>query len=218
MRTKVLLCLAALAAGIFSSSAQVYSLNVVGYINVTVPANGFALIANQLDDGNGNKLDNVIPVAPDGAQFYKFNGTYTSTAFDGLANAWDDNGAITLAPGEGGFFHNNTASALTLTFVGQVNQGTLTTALPQGYAIRSSQVPQQGTLQDLGIPITGAGSPSDGDQVYVYSGGYTASSFDSLIPGWDTPGSPGGPTIGVGQSFFIKSATAYNWVRTFNVQ
>ena len=208
-----------MAAGVFSSSAQVYSLNVVGYVNVNVPANGFALIANQLDAGAGNNtLDKLIPVAPDGAQFFKFNGSYTAATYDGLSQAWDDNGLITLAPGEGGFMHNNTASALTLTFVGEVMQGTLTNPLPSGYAIRSSIVPQQGTLQDLGIPVTGAGSPSDGDQVFVYNGSYSASTFDSLIPGWDTAGSPGGPTIGVGQAFFIKSATAYSWVRNFTVQ
>jgi hypothetical protein len=216
MRTKALLCLAALAAGVVTASAQVYSLNVVGYINVTVPANGFAMIANQLDSGN-NTLGSLIPIAPDGAQFFKYNGSYTASTYDGLGQVWDNPG-ITLNPGEGGFFHNNTASALTLTFVGQVMQGTLNNPLPAGYAIRSSIVPQQGTLQDLGIPITGAGTPSDGDQVFVYNGGYSASTFDSLIPGWDTAGSPGGPTIAVGQAFFIKSATAYTWTRSFTVQ
>jgi hypothetical protein len=208
--------LAALAAGIATSSAQVYSLNVVGYVNVTVPANGFYMVANQLDTGN-NTLGNVIPTASDGAQFYKYNGTYTTATYDATLPGWD-NPAVTLNPGEGGFFHNNTASPVTVTFVGEVKQGTLNNQLPAGFAIRSSIVPQQGTLQDLGIPITGTGSPSDGDQVYVYNGTYTSSTFDSTIPGWDTPGSPGGPTVAVGQAFFIKSATAYTWTRNFTVQ
>jgi hypothetical protein len=209
--------LAALAAGVATSSAQVYSLNVVGYINVTVPANGFYMVANQLDAGGGNDINTVIPTAPAGAQFYKYNGTYVTSTYDPTIPGWDT--AMSLNPGEGGFFHNNTASPLTLTFVGEVMQGTLVNQIPQNFAIRSSIVPQQGTLQDLGIPISGTGSPSPGDQVYVYNNGsYSSSTFDPTIPGWDTTGSPGGPTIAVGQAFFLHSATAYTWTRNFTVQ
>ena len=46
MRTKTLLLTAALAAaGVVSSMAQVYSVNSVGYVNLTLP-NGFSMIAN----------------------------------------------------------------------------------------------------------------------------------------------------------------------------
>ena len=64
MRTKTLLMTAAaLAAGVIYSQAQgtVYSQNVVGYVNVTIPANGFNLVGNQLDLGPGsNSVDNVL--------------------------------------------------------------------------------------------------------------------------------------------------------------
>lgn len=215
MRTKTLLCLAALAAGITSASAQVYSLNVVGYINVTVPANGYYMIANQLDSGN-NTLGSLIPTASDGDQFFKFNGTYTVANYDGLGNVWD-HPELTLNPGEGGFYKNTSASAVTLTFVGEVKQGALTNSMPVGYAIRSSIVPQSDTVANLGLP-----AGQDGDQIFVYNNGlYSVSSWDSLIGtsgGWDTTGSPGGPTIAVGQSFFIKNTTAHDWVRNFTVQ
>src|SRR5882672_6022591 len=56
MRTKALLCAAGmLAAGAATCMAQgnVYSLNVVGYINVSY-TNKFQMVANQLDlDGSG---------------------------------------------------------------------------------------------------------------------------------------------------------------------
>src|ERR1700730_12330845 len=55
MRTKTLVCAAALmAAGVATSMAQsnVYSLNVVGYINITFPANKYTLTANQLVQTN----------------------------------------------------------------------------------------------------------------------------------------------------------------------
>ena len=51
---------AALAAGVISSQAQtVYSQNVVGYVNVSIPAGKLQMVANQLDTGS-NTLDNVF--------------------------------------------------------------------------------------------------------------------------------------------------------------
>src|SRR3954470_8755678 len=74
MRTKALLCAAALAAGAATSMAQsnVYSLNVVGYYNVPVPANQLVLVANQLNTTN-NTIAGLIQ-GPPNAQFYKYNG------------------------------------------------------------------------------------------------------------------------------------------------
>ena len=63
MRTKVLLGAAALAAAAATASAQnVYSLNVVGYINLSL-TNGYNMVANQLDlDGTmtNNTLTTVF--------------------------------------------------------------------------------------------------------------------------------------------------------------
>jgi len=53
MRKTLLITAAALAAGIISTQAQVYSQNIVGYINLSVPVNGFNVLANQLDIGDG---------------------------------------------------------------------------------------------------------------------------------------------------------------------
>ena len=53
MRTKTLLiAAAALAVGITSSEAQVYSQNVVGYVNMTVPAGHYQIVGNQLINGS----------------------------------------------------------------------------------------------------------------------------------------------------------------------
>jgi hypothetical protein len=71
MRTKTLVCAAALAAGLATSAlaqSNVYSLNVVGYYNVTVPANTFVLVGNQLNTTN-NTLPGIIPAPPPGSQF-----------------------------------------------------------------------------------------------------------------------------------------------------
>jgi hypothetical protein len=61
MRTKTLLLgvAAALAAGLTASQAQtVYSQNVVGYMNITVPASSYAILANQLQNGTDTAQTN----------------------------------------------------------------------------------------------------------------------------------------------------------------
>ncbi len=58
MKTKTLLiAAAALAAGVISSQAQVYSANIVGYANVVCPASTLVLLANPLDNGTNTAND-----------------------------------------------------------------------------------------------------------------------------------------------------------------
>jgi hypothetical protein len=211
MRTKTLLLAAAFtAAGIASIQAQsnVYSVNVVGYINVPVPANQYVLIANQLSATN-NTIGTVVPNPPPGSQLQKFNNGYTAYTFDDADLAWVPDANATLAPGEGAFFRSPVAT--TLTFVGEVRQGSLTNTLPIGlYAIRSSIVPQAGTATALGIP------GEAGDTLQTFNNGYTAYTFDDADLAWV----PSEPSIAVGQAFFYRKsplATQPNWVRNFTV-
>jgi hypothetical protein len=211
MRTKTLLLTAALGGAMTTAAmAQaVYSQNIVGYVNVTVPANSFALIANQLDSGN-NTLGSLIPTAPDGTQFYKFTGSgWLSYAYDELENGWLPDGNVTLAPGEGGFLRNNDASPITVTFVGEVMQGTLAVTLPAGYAVRSSVIPVAGNAVELEIPAL------DGDQIFKYTpgAGYTSYAFDELENGW----LPSNPNFAVGEAFFIRKGASAQWVRQFSI-
>lgn len=213
MRTKALYVAAFVAAGLASSMAQnVYSLNVVGYYNVPVAANTWYLVGNQLSTSN-NLLKQVIPVAPDGSQFQKFNAGYQAFVFDELDGTWTGANvdSATLKPGEGGFFKSPVAT--TVTFVGEVPQGNLTNTLPAGlYVISASQVPQAGTPTALGIP------GEDGDQLQLFRSGYKAFVYDGLDNAWTGSGAP--PTIGVGEAFFYKKAstsTQTQWVRNFTV-
>ena len=87
MKTKVLLLGAALAMTTAIASAQTYSSNVVGYVNVDLVP-GWNLIANPLDagvDGEGydmNSLSVLFPNVPvgttDGATFIDFTLTLTA--------------------------------------------------------------------------------------------------------------------------------------------
>jgi hypothetical protein len=186
----------------------VYSVNAVGYINVVVPANKLGLVANQLNAG-GNTIAEVIPTAPDGTIVYKYSqaGGFSVNSFE--FGAWGTP-AQTLAPGEAFFVANNSATDLTITFVGEVPQGNLTTQLGQGLNLVASQVPQAGALSGA-LGYTAA----DGDIVYQWdAAGQTYKAPSSFEFGsWG----PSDPAIGVGEGFFLSKSGAGSWTRTFSV-
>ena len=215
MRTKTLLLTAALtAAGVATSMAQVFSVNAVGYVTKTIPANGFALISNPLMAAD-NSIGALFSPAPAGLQVFKFDsgsGQFDIATFDDLDGAFlpADIAAKTVVPGEGVFVRNPTASAITITFVGEVEQGALSNPLPAGLSIRSSQVPQAGTAEELGL------SGGAGDQIFqwnVVTQGYDTSTFDDLDNAWLPPLG----RLEVGDAFFIAKNAAGSWDRTFDV-
>jgi hypothetical protein len=196
-----------------SAYGQVVSENVVGYINITAPK-GLSLIANQLDNKNGNLLKDVVPKAPNGSYFHKFNGSGYDSAlyFDG----WDPE-TLTLAPGGGGFLFipSDAADAdRKLTFVGEVLQKTASNHdVPNGLSVSSSIVPQAGKLvADLKFP---ADASMNGSYIYKFvnaKGDYDSSLiFDGIDPD---------PQIEVGEAVFVLNASgqAKAWNRDFVVQ
>jgi hypothetical protein len=203
MRTKALLLSAALlAAGLTTTTAQsVYSVNAVGYVNLSLPV-GYSMIANPLNTTN-NTLNALLSDVPNSTQLLKWNGTGfdVATFFFG---AWDNN--LTLDPGEGAFI--NLGAAHTVTFVGEVMQGSLVNPIPAGYSIRASQVPQSG-----GVTTTlGLTQLDNGSQILLWNGsGYDVHTL--FFGNWD----PSEPTVNVGQSFFINAGAATSWTRTFSV-
>jgi hypothetical protein len=215
MRTiKALACAAALAAGIATSMAQsnVYSLNVVGYYNITVPANQLVLIANQLNTTN-NTLGSLIASPPPSSAFYKFTGSWNLYQFDPDDLTWYPDSLVTLNLGEGGYFKSPTA--MTLTFVGEVAQGALVNtgiAPLNANHIVSSMVPQAGAVTtDLKFPA----EPSDA--VYKFTGSWNLYQFDPD----DLTFYPSEPTFAVGEAMMVKKAaggTATAWTRNFTVQ
>jgi hypothetical protein len=235
MRTKALLLAAAFAAaGVSTSVAQaVYSVNAVGYVNVTV-VNGYNMIANPLNAGTGNNTitklfapANFSPSIPGGSDVYIFEtsgpkiGQYTKATYSSLTSAWGGEGATReILPGDGVFFRNPSANAVTITFVGEVMQGNLSNPLPQGFSIKSSQVPQAVKPDAAGIGFPGTG----GDQVFRFNPNgttdpkgpntYTTYTYSTLTSAWN----PALPTFNVGESFFVRRLnSAGTWNRTFSV-
>jgi len=114
----------------------------------------------------------------------------------------------TVVPGQGVFVRVDAPA--TVTFVGEVPQGTLKNPLPKGLSIRSSIVPQAGTAAELGL------KGADGDQIFQFqvdTQTYYTSTYDELETNW----LPALKPLAVGEAFFIKSSNASSWDRTFSV-
>jgi len=206
MRTQLILTTAVLGvAGSLGASAQVYSVNAVGYINVTVPANRLALVANQLNAG-GNRVSEVLAPAGDVTVFTYAAGAFTLNAYS--LGEWANPNQV-IGPGTAFFIKNEGATDITLTFVGEVPQGSLSTALAANLNLTASQVPQAGKLvTDLKFPV------ADEDTVYkwdVANQTYTLNAYS--LGEWGS----GEPTVGVGEGFWVQKSAAANWTRTFSV-
>jgi hypothetical protein len=211
MKTKTSLLAALVAiAGSASLTAQVYSLNVVGYVNKEVPA-GFSILGNPLQ-ASTNTLNALFPTVAPNSLVYLYRGGSFQISFygeDDFGNfGWEPN--HTVNPGEGFWFYNQGAQ-FTQTFVGEVVQGNITNALPAGLSIRSSIVPQSASLDAMNFPA------SANDLVYFYRNGSFATSFygedDFGNFGWEPAAVPG-----VAEGFWYNNTGASKeWVRTFNV-
>jgi hypothetical protein len=211
MRTKTLLIAAVLgAAGLASASAQVTSVNAVGYVNKDLSA-GLNLISNPLSNG-ANGIGEVIPTAPAGSVVFAWNGAgYDSSEFvviPGVLSGWQPE--ISVPVGDGFFFQS--PEDTTITFVGEVLQGDDSNKdVPAGLSIQGSTVPVAGTLTEHGFP---AGS---GDVVFSWNGtGFDSSEF-VVIPGVLEGWQPSEPSLGVGDAVFVDKAEGGAWDRNFSI-
>jgi hypothetical protein len=227
MRTKsILLSAAVLAAGVASSMASaVYSVNVVGYINVPLAGNAtknnntgqYNLIANPLDASNGganpsgNTLASLFPSPQNFDEFLQWNGTNNFNIATYLFGSWTTN--LTVTPGTGGFYF--TGVPQTNTFVGTVLQGTLTNTFKSGYQVIGNMIPVASTADTNGL-ATGL---AFGDSLLQWdntlnggNGGYDIYTWFGSF--WN----PSAPLINPGQAVFMNTASGESWVETFNVQ
>ena len=135
MRKTLLIAAAALASSIISSQAQVYSQNIVGYVNVPIPAL-YSFVANPLGNGNDSATNffDVHSGNQDGTLILTWNVTkYNQVQVDSSSSTGfsDPNATINperpapiLHPGTGWLVNNQTPLFLTnITFVGTVVVG-----------------------------------------------------------------------------------------------
>jgi len=199
MRTKLLLAAATLAAGLASSMAQsnVYSVNVVGYYNVPVPAHGFNFVANQLIGTNGdnnasdvlgaglisdgNAVTNTVLYYWTGSTFASYqyftgpdadNNFFASGSVKGF---YDSGGALFNSPlsqGTAFFLQNPSGVALTATLVGQVVQSSYTNTIKHGFNPFSLNMPVATNLVNalVNFPGTSDGNAVTNDVIYNWTG------------------------------------------------
>jgi len=218
MKAKTLLiAAAALAAGIMTSQAQVYSQNIVGYINVQLTnSTGYTLVANQLDlDGTGtnNSIKSVIgsslPANSVVEVWQASKGSFKSSTWNGTT--WSTDSALftnAMNPGSGFFLYVPTPTNLTL--VGNVITGTNTYPIAAGYSIIAPSGPVAGTI---GTQLLY--NPSANDVVEVWNGtkgSFKANTYNGSA--W----SGGEPNLIVGTAVFLNAANNTNWTEILNVQ
>lgn len=239
MKKTLLMAAAALAAGVISSQAGVYSQNIVGYANVPVANGGTYMLSIPFTVGSSNGANEIWPLSggnptlPDGSELLvwsvnKFVIYFSDSTSPSL---WDDgsqspiNNAPILPVGQGFFLIP--AGSVTNTFAGAISVSVGTSnvvALANGgtYALASA-VPYAGSITN-GNPATGTGGIGlsslnglpDGSELFIWNVNKFDIYFsDSTSPSlWDD-GSQSpintAPSIAVGQGFFLLPAGNWNW-------
>jgi hypothetical protein len=247
MRTKTMLLSTLLGAlGSVSVHAQnVYSLNAVGYINITIYP-GFNIISCPLIASPNNTVGSLLNNG-DGhltGTTLDFFSPITGPTFDSAenqsgkpstsnTNGWVNNGTNVLAPGVACWFQSPFSSNITVTFVGTVPSGPITNSLFSGYNLVSSVVPASGdiitnslmgltnyNLFDTVFTFNPAGNPVN--ETYQSGSGKGYGGFGYSKSGgagdWNANGDPILPTVGGG--FFYENNTAsttVQWVENYSV-
>ena len=200
MKTRLLpfLCSVLIAASAFADS---YNLPIIP---------GYQLIANQLNNENGNYLEYIIPASqiPTDCElgFMKYNnnlpgcgnGNWSVTYFRN--GSWG-NGLIMLNPGEGAFLIST--KAFTLTIYGQPNVPVLPLTLSGGCCyLLSCQTNEIGTFEN----IIGTAPPNQAKFYNWLTNSQSYGSHTKYLPGW-APGNVA-PTAAVGESVWICTPAA----------
>jgi hypothetical protein len=217
MKKTLLIAAAALVAGIVSSEAQVYSVNIVGYVNVVCPAGSYVSVANPLDLDGVNNVTNVMASATKGTSILTWNGAgFSSVTRSAISGNWPAGAATLNLPPGTGFLVKAGASSFTNTFVGNVIPNVpgqtsipLTNSL---YSFVGSTAPFAGQLTDTGTNTLNLGvNLAKGSSVLVWPNGaanWVTATKSAINGNWNN-----NLTISVGEGMLIHPAGSSNWVQ-----
>jgi len=225
MKAKTLLIAAAtLAVGAISSQAQVYSQNVVGYVNLTL-TNGYTLVANQLDiDGTGTNNTVYTTIGTNlvsGSKILSFDPvsqTYKSIQING-SGVWSAGSGAPfvkagLQPGGSVFVFNAGSTPTNITLVGTVLQQTNITSFPSQYQMAANHFPVAGYITTNFNYVANAPVGTVKDKVLTWN--VTSQTFVThQFSG--TAWSGGSPSVGVGEGFFLIPDQTTIWTNGFSV-
>jgi hypothetical protein len=219
MRTKTTLAAAAiLAAGLASSMAQanVYSLNVVGYVNASYVA-GFNAAANPLVGSPDNTLNTVLSGTgvPDNTIVFTWDTALqdfspTLPTYVAGSGTWSPNASVIQGQG----FFVLAPSAFTHTWVGEVKQGTTTTPIAPGFNGIASPAPIAG---DTAAVLAGM-VPADNDIAFKWNPATQDFGATATYVAGSSTWTPA-VNFGVGEGLFYLSTrgATQNWVSSFTV-
>jgi hypothetical protein len=214
---------------------NVYSLNVVGYVNVTLPAHQFYCVANPLDatmggtvpnmNDSGNLFTNTAANLASGSKLQQFLPAISDYAaqinYSTLTHKWGS--TFPMAPGYGVMFYNNGASDTVITFTGQVEQGTYSVATmgAHQFTMAGSPVPIGGDLTNS-TTVVGL-VPASGDTMATFNSATSdwngSSKWSTLTHKWGTGATyTGGVAPGQGFLYYNNGAAANVWTSNFTVQ
>jgi hypothetical protein len=231
MRTKTLLLTAVLsAAGIASTFAQaVYSVNIVGYVNLTLSP-GLNLITAQLKGTNQN-VNTVIatttPTMADNSLLFTWNTagqTFNQSQIYGggqwLDPATFNPSSLTVNPGEAFFINNLGAAAVTLTLVGEVPTFPATVSVVNSLGFYGDPAPVSQNIVTNGFPV--------GDNDLLFTWNVAAQTYDQSLIGQASPAAWLDPVTfnpvvvapAVGAGFVVNriSGATTTWNRSFTIQ
>jgi hypothetical protein len=216
MKKTLLIAAAALVAGIVTSEAQVYSANVVGYVNTIQTNQVFYMCNNPLDNGT-NSLVSLFPGVPSATVVEVFSaGTFTTYKF--TAGHWKIGATIydtTVLPvGSGYFIEPGGAAPYTNTFVGNIvcpAGGSVTNAVGSGFQLVGSQIPYGDAVTNTATLNVPGAAAFQIQKWNVGSQGFTTYKF--AAGAWKIGNTVSIPQIGVGEGFFY-STSGTNWVET----
>jgi hypothetical protein len=181
--------------------------NIIGYVAMTLPP-GFSMIANPLE-GPTNTLGKVFKDWPDGTTLNKFDTQLFRLVENSVKFSQWTNPSERLGSGEGAIFFNPTSDYRSVCFTGEVLAKNLSISILAGFSIRSSPVPQSGSLvEDLEFPI------ANGDVIHLFDRDKQQYVLHPYENGhWTT----GAPVMSVGESFWVAKAEPGDWTRTLDV-
>jgi hypothetical protein len=184
-------------------AGQAQCSNVLGYVSITLPP-GFSMIANPLDAPT-NMVGKVFKDWPDGTTLNKFDTQLFRLVENAVKFSQWANPSERLMPGEGALFFNPTSDYRSVCFTGEILQKDLSIPIPAGFSMRSSPVPQPGSLvEDLEFPI------ANGDVVHLFDRDKQQYVLHPYENGKWTAGTP---MLSVGEAFWIAKTEPGTWTR-----
>jgi len=221
------------------AQSNVYSLNAVGYINVTLLPN-WNIVTCPLISSPDNTLATLLPnttKAYGGPGYHMVVYAFTGGTYSGSDTAvipaaspngsgWISGGTLAINPGSAVWIFNPFTSNLNATWVGTVPSGSQTNALISGYSLVGSIVPATGDL--ITNSITHFTGQNKNDVIYAWdpvNQGYYSYEWFPAFGIWGYNGStstPADPTVtNIYEGFYYfnnsSTSTTLNWVETYSV-